>query len=223
MNLNPEQDPTAQSAQTGQSSYRREAEFAASTVGVQWLPATTRTSRRLFLAGVLRAWQQSASGLTESGSDAMSPQMARVPHRYERAFGLESLSAMLEDLWAIERMLQPDVDLAVLTPKLGDLSPKSVLGVITASARPYMNAYFIHSLCVHPNLFFDANAFELAATLLTETIVDESLATGLRGWVACNVEDNTDSLWTTLGFVRKSGPFFARMGYVQDAPRRETL
>lgn len=211
-----------------------------------WLVPSPKTARRMFLASVLRHWQDQDRMLQQAYSD--------VPPSYQTTFGLGSLESILEDLWAVERLLQPDFDVAVLHTSEGSpvstnktapdkgkddtesnlpeptddttnmtVDPDAVWGVVTSSARPSMEGFYIHSLALRSSLFTDTEACMKAADKLVETIIDASQDAGLRGWVICSSTDSTALFWRRLGFTRQAGPFFSRMGYFDRPPVRQPI
>lgn len=175
----------------------------------EWLRTSPRKAR-LSLASVLREWQMSA--------DCERTPKRQVPQSYQGEFGLSSLCAILEDVWAVEHILQPEFDIAILHKDLGP-----VYGVVTASARPSVHGFYIQRLAVHPTLFMDSEAFLDAAGLLVETVIDASVDSGLHGWVMTTSDETTAILWRSLGFSRQAGPFYGRMGYFDRPPARRPV
>ncbi|KPV44256.1 hypothetical protein [Alicyclobacillus ferrooxydans] len=191
----------------------------------RWLLA----DRRRFLAAVLRKWLQAEVLLTEVVSPGTVPQqytdgasVAELQMTSPTAlhFGTEGLAAIIEDVWSAERHLQPDFDVAVLYASGTSIfrKPQDVLGVMTASARPTLGGVYIQGLAIHPNLLGYPAGFLKASGLLVEAGIDVSLKLGMRGWVMSHVDDVHAVIWRTLGFSRKSGPLFQRMGYFDRQP-----
>ncbi len=182
---------------------------------VQWLDsgAGSSPSPRLFIAAVLRSWMRVAA--------VFPPPTKSVPELDAVTFGHDALGAILEDLWAAERCLQPGFDVALLcTPPAGELSPTQVIGVMTGSARPHSKGFYIQGLSLHPLLFRDVDALLYAAGLLVESAIDVSLEAGLQGWVISSTTEANSLFWRNLGFSAPSGPFVKRMGYFDHPPLR---
>lgn len=182
---------------------------------VKWLDsgAGSSPSPRLFIAAVLRSWMRVAAVFPPATKTKSLRKLDAV------TFGYEALGAILEDLWAAERCLQPGFDVALLcTPPAGELSPARVIGVMTGSARPHSKGFYIQGLSLHPLLFGDSDVLLYAAGLLVESAIDASLEAGLQGWVISSTTEATSLFWRNLGFSASSGPFVKRMGYFDQPP-----
>lgn len=192
---------------------------------VTWLDRgrmKSTSNPRRFVAAVLRCWLRAAALVPPSGMRTPTPHTTTfVPEDYTCNFGPDALSAILEDLWAAERCLQPYFDVALLcTPPLGDISPSRVIGVMTGSARPHSKSFYIQGLSLHPRLFMNTDELLLAGGLMVESAIDASLEAGLQGWVISSSTEQEAAFWRTLGFAGPVGPFVKRMGYFDHPPLR---
>ncbi|MCL6452531.1 MAG: hypothetical protein K6T78_02765 [Alicyclobacillus sp.] len=169
------------------------------------------TGLRGQLARVLDAWDTSVREPLGSRAER------RRAEALDSRFHLAGLHAILHDVWASERGLQPACDVAVLRCKG---APGDTLAVQSSSLDRARGAICIHELCVHPAFDLKSPAWAACAGRLMDLASQASEELGFQGWVVAQPEPNQDvgHVWASLGFIRHDDLTYRRQGMYPVTP-----
>lgn len=114
------------------------------------------------------------------------------------------LGLILYEVWSAMKSIAPFPHVCVLS------SDNQSLAVLCGSVWSEQSCFSIHQIAIAPHEHKQEEIFQT----LIKAAIDFSQDVGFHGWVSCDPEEGSESIWRQHGFDRHDDGFtFRRMGY----------